>query len=73
MTIPTMYSVQSSMLQSIGFNTNEQAIYVRFNNGKTYRYLEATQSDFEALRDAESVGKHLNAIVKPLHLAELVE
>lgn len=61
------------MLSTIGYNAEESAIYVTFNNGKTYRYLAASLSDFEALRDSESVGKHLNAVIKPSFTAELVE
>jgi hypothetical protein len=67
----TMESVESTQIHSIGYDAATQTLAVRFKNRRTlgpealYHYSNVTQADFEALRDAESIGSHLYRHIKP--------
>lgn len=73
MTIPNLIPVTSSMLQAVGYNETEIALYVQFNNGKVYRYADVPADEYEAMKQSESIGKYLNGVIKPNYTASLVE
>lgn len=73
MTTPDLIPVSSSMLQAVGYDAANNALYVRFNNGKLYRYLDVPSGEYEAMRAADSVGRYLNGSIKPNYRVELVE
>lgn len=52
--------VNSSMITSVGHDPDSKVMEVKFKNSKTYTYPDVEVEDFEALRDAPSVGKHFN-------------
>jgi len=52
--------VNSSMIQSVGHDPETLVMEVKFKSGKTYPYQNVDVEEFEALRDAPSVGKHFN-------------
>jgi hypothetical protein len=54
--------VVSSNVRAVG--TEGDDLIVMFQNGKAYRYLGAA-GKAEELRAAESVGKFMNAAIKP--------
>lgn len=70
-TIPNLIPVSSSMLQAVGYDGKD--LFVRFNGGKLYRYSDVPASEFEALKQSESIGKYLNGVIKPNYPAELVQ
>ena len=62
-----MIQVRSSNVEAVGYDANEEELYVRFSGGDTYVYLNVDQTLYEALCTAPSVGRYLNRHVKPRH------
>jgi hypothetical protein len=56
-------SVTSSNVQKIGYTTDEKLL-VEFKGGTEYLYSNVPKEEYEKLRDAESVGVHLNKEIK---------
>lgn len=71
MTIPNLIPVTSSMLQAVGYDGFN--LFVRFNNGKLYRYDNVPEMEYSALRASDSVGRYLNSMIKPNYTATLVD
>ncbi|HYH79977.1 MAG TPA: KTSC domain-containing protein [Longimicrobium sp.] len=59
--------VDSSSLNSVGYDAGKRLLEVEFRNGGVYRYLDVPPDEFEALKDADSVGRHLNREIKPFY------
>jgi lysyl-tRNA synthetase class 2 len=59
--------VDSSSLSSLGYDARKHLLEVEFRNGGVYRYLDVPETEFEALRHAGSVGRHLNQEIKPFY------
>lgn len=49
--------VDSTSIESIGFNARLKMLEVRFRSGATYRYLDVPPSVFAAFMKAESKGR----------------
>ena len=69
----TMDAVDSSQIDSIGHCAETNTLAVRFKNwkgelGTLYHYANFTADDFAAFKDAESIGKHFGAFIKPFDL-----
>ena len=56
--------VDSSSLKSVGYDASTQALEVEFHHGAVYRYLDVPQEAFEALKGADSKGRHFNAHIR---------
>lgn len=60
--------VESSQIHSIGHDPETNTLAIQFKSksgpGSIYHYPNITQAQFEALRSAESVGKHFGAHIK---------
>lgn len=54
------HSVTSSNVCSIAHKGT--VLHVKFRHGGIYEYLNVSQEQFEELKGAESVGKHLNSM-----------
>lgn len=59
--------VDSSNLASVGYEPSSQILEVEFKSGLLYHYFRVPPAKFEALMAADSVGKYLNAEIKPHH------
>lgn len=57
-------NVTSSMISSVGHDPDTDTMEVKFKSGKTYTYQDVPVEEFEALRDAPSVGQHFNEYFK---------
>lgn len=62
--------VQSSQINAIGHSAETNTLAIQFKNwkgeiGATYHYANFTADDFEAFRNAESLGKHFGKNIKP--------
>lgn len=68
----TMQPVVSSNIAQVGYEQETKHLYVEFNNGTVYRYLDVNEEVYEQLVNAASVGKFLNAEIKPNHNYERV-
>ena len=59
-----MTNVDSSNVESVGYDENSSTLQVEFKNGGMYQYFDVPEDVFIGLRDADSVGKYLNANIK---------
>ncbi|MDP8239133.1 MAG: KTSC domain-containing protein [Candidatus Hatepunaea meridiana] len=62
-----MIYVDSSNLEAIGYNEEEQILRIRFLSGGEYEYYEVPQSIFEELLDSPSKGSYFNRKIKPIY------
>lgn len=61
---PGHVAVQSSNVQSVGYTEATLTLEVRYKSGGLYQYVGVTRDKYDALVNAESIGKHLHAQVK---------
>lgn len=57
-------SVSSSQIKSVGYDAAHARLEIQFSDGDVYQYDNVPISVYEALIDAESVGKTFYAMVK---------
>ncbi len=72
MNLPEMLPVSSSNIASIGYNVENQEVYVQFLNGSIYVYKGVPQHEFENLRDAPSLGSYLHRNYKNVYPYERI-
>lgn len=65
-----MHPVESSQIAEIGHDADTLTLAIRFKNWKgeatsLYHYQNVSAAEFEALRDAESIGRHFGQHIKP--------
>jgi len=72
MPTPEMHPVSSSNIEAIGYDAENETVYVRFLNGSTYAYKGVPEHEFENLRTAPSVGSYLNRNYKNVYPYERV-
>lgn len=58
-----LHSVESSMIQAVGYEEDNQTLLVIFNSGKTYHYLEVPKETYEELLAADSKGSYMLSFV----------
>lgn len=68
-----MIPVDSSNVESVGFDENEQILYVRFLTGATYIYKGVNNYEYEGLLSAPSVGSYLHRNIKNNYPYERIE
>ena len=57
--------VDSSSVLSVGYDDDSHTLEVEFLNGGVYDYLDVPEAEARRLRQADSVGRYLNARIKP--------
>jgi hypothetical protein len=67
MAAPEMTPVDSSNIEAVGHDPDQQELYVRFLDGSTYVYANVDEETFQELRGAASVGSYFNRVIKPSH------
>ena len=67
MPMPDMQTVSSSNIAAVGYDAENQTVYVQFLNGSTYAYKGVLEHEFENLRTAPSVGSYLNRNFKNVY------
>lgn len=74
---PEMKSVESKMVDAIGYDDVHSTLWVTFKGGKTYTYDGVEPDRWAALWGSaqlgESVGKLINSQIKPNYPATKVE
>jgi len=73
MNIPEMTPVDSSNVESVGYDKDSQNVFVSFLNGSIYVYKGVAEHEFENLRDAASVGSYLHRNFKNVYPYERVQ
>ena len=56
--------VESSNLESVGYDPCERVLEVKFKNGVVYQYFDVPRMTFRALMAAKSKGSHLHRYIK---------
>ena len=64
MTTPVLRAVESSYLKRVGYDPDEEELYVEFHGGKTWKYAKVTAQQYENMMTAESIGKWFIANIK---------
>ena len=67
MPIPEMQPVNSSNIAAVGYDSEDQIVYVQFFNGSTYAYKGVPEHEFDNLLTASSVGSYLNRNYKNVY------
>lgn len=65
MTPMTRQPVESSNIASVGFDHESNTLQVEFKSGDVYEYKGVQTHEWRALMNAESIGRELNATIKP--------
>lgn len=73
MSVPEMIPVNSSNIESIGYDEKNEQVYVRFLNGSLYVYKGVPLHEFENLREAPSLGSYLHRNYKNVYPYERIE
>lgn len=72
MSFPEMFPVSSSNVDEVGYDEQEQTVYVRFLNGSLYIYKGVPRHEFDGLRYANSVGSYLHRNYKNVYPYERI-
>ena len=67
MSIPEMHPVDSANIAAVGYDAENQMVYIQFLNGSTYAYKGVPEHEFENLKTAPSVGSYLNRNYKNVY------
>jgi len=73
MSLPEMNTVSSSNIDSIGYDEQNQEVYVRFLNGSLYIYRGVPPHEYASLIQAPSHGSYLNRNFKNVYPYERIE
>ncbi len=73
MNLPEMITVSSSNIESIGYDEQQQQVYVRFLDGSLYVYKGVPHHEFDNLRDAPSHGSYLHRNYKNVYPYERLQ
>lgn len=66
--MPEMQYVDSSNIESIGYDSSMQELHVRFlKSGETYVYYNVEEWVFVEMIQAESKGRYLNMNIKGIY------
>lgn len=68
-----MIPVSSSNVASVGYDSANQIMYVRFLTGALYIYKNVNQAEFDGLLNAPSVGSYLHRNIKNVYPYERIE
>lgn len=69
---PEMQPVSSSNVAAVGYDAENQTVYVQFLDGSIYIYKGVPAHEFENLRTAPSVGSYLNRNYKNVYPYERI-
>ncbi len=68
-----MHSVESSQIDSVGYDEEKSVLYVKFKSEKVYRYFDVSKEVYNGLKTADSVGSCFSKAIKPVYRYEKVE
>lgn len=66
-----MIPVDSSNLHSVGYDSTNQILRVRFLSGDVYDYFNVPEHLFNGLLSADSKGSYLHRYIKPYPYTKL--
>lgn len=50
-------SVSSSLVESVGYDIDEEVLEVEIEGGRVYQYMEVPEKTYQEFRTAESLGR----------------
>lgn len=56
-----LIEVESSMIQAVGYDPQQQELEVVFNSGNVYRYAQVPKEEYEGLLKADSKGRYMRS------------
>lgn len=56
--------VDSSSLESVGYDGGSHTLEVRFRNGGIYQYLQVPEDEVRHFLESDSMGRYLNLHIK---------
>jgi hypothetical protein len=59
-----MPEVESSVIRGLEYDDEEEALFVTFPSGLTYRYADVPEAEYDALLGAASKGVFFNERIK---------
>lgn len=62
--MPTMRSVFSSHIDSIGYDENSREFFVKYQNGKTSVYADVSPQESAEINGSASIGQAIHRILK---------
>jgi hypothetical protein len=62
-----MPEVASSVIRSVEYDEGDQALYITFTSGLTYRYERVPEIEYDALLGAKSKGEFFNERIKDIY------
>lgn len=73
MNYPEMRAVSSSNIAELGYDPENQIVYVRFMNNTLYIYKGVPQVEFDNLFSTPSIGSYLHRNFKNVYPYERIE
>ena len=67
MTKPEMTFVESSNVESIGYDQENRIVYIQYINGSLYIYKDVPEIEYEGLLHAPSIGSYLHRNFKNVY------
>ena len=64
--------VESSNLDALSYNEEEERLYIRFKNGSVYQYDGVPKYEDVMLRSAPSLGRYFNEHIKGVYPHEKI-
>lgn len=71
--IPEMTPVNSSNIAEVGYNEENQEVYVRFLNNSLYVYKGVPLFEYKGLINSPSLGSYINRNYKNVYPYERIE
>ena len=68
-----MVKVDSSLIESVGYDPDKMELTINFRLGKAYIYPAITQATFDSMLNAESIGRFFHAHIRKLSGARRIE
>lgn len=59
-----MIKVNSSNIAAIHYDFDDSSLYIQFNSGRCYRYLDVPHSVYNGFLNTSSYGKYFNSVIK---------
>lgn len=72
MSVPEMILVSSSNIESIGYDEQNEQVYIRFLNGSLYVYKGVPNHEHQNLMNAPSHGTYLSRNIKNVYPYERI-
>jgi hypothetical protein len=68
-----MTPVSSSNVAELGYDSDNQVVYVRFSDNRLYIYKGVSQVEYDGLLNAPSIGSYLHRNFKNVYAYERIE